>query len=134
MVVSYWECGVMGARVPWEHEARFKSDISSRGILSIGKTSQSICPVLARMTDTLTSVLLEHKVREADCQAHNMEAEGSNLSPATRSKRKEKKEMRSTVLTREMNQIKKYFQFCFCIQKNWILYDALVRLRGSYEM
>ena len=34
----------------------------NRGILSIGKTSQSICPVLARMTDTLTSVLLEHKV------------------------------------------------------------------------
>ena len=129
MVVSYWECGVMGARVPWEHEARFKSDISSRGILSIGKTSQSICPVLARMTDTLTSVLLEHKVREADCQAHNLEAEGSNPSPATRSKRKEKKEMRSTVLTREMNQIKS-IQFWFCIQKYWILCDALVRLRG----
>ena len=133
MVVSYWECGVMGARVPWEHEARFKSDISSRGILSIGKTSQSICPVLARMTDTLTSVLLEHKVREADCQAHNLEAGGSNPSPATPSKRKEKKEMRSTVLTREMNQIKK-IQFWFCIQKNWIIYDVLVRLRGLCEL
>ena len=133
MVVSYWECGVMGARVPWEHEAQFESDISSRGILSIGKTSQSICPVLARMTDTLTSVLLEHKVREADYQAHNLEAEGSNPSPATRSKRKEKKEMRSTVLTREMNQIKS-IQFWFCIQKNWFPCDVLVRLRGSCDM
>ena len=133
MVVSRWECGVMGARVPWEHEAQFESDISSRGILSIGKTSQSICPVLARMTDTLTSVLLEHKVREADCQAHNLEAGGSNPSPAISSKRKEKKEMRSTVLTREMNQIKK-IQFWFCIQKNWIICDARVRSRGSCEM
>ena len=55
----------------------------NRGILSIGKTSQSICPVLARMTDTLTSVLLEHKVREADCRAHNPEVRGSNPPPAT---------------------------------------------------
>ena len=120
----------LGARMPRAHEEQFESDISDRGILSIGKTSQSICPVLARMTDTLTSVLLEHKVREADCQAHNLEAEGLNPSPATPSKRKEeKKEMRSTVLTREMNQIKK-IQFWFCIQKNWIICDVLVRLRG----
>ena len=76
----------MDACVIWDHAERFDSDISDRGILSIGKTSQSICPVLARMTDTLTSVLLEHKVREADCQAHNLEAGGSNPSPATLSK------------------------------------------------
>ena len=42
--------------------------------------------------------------------------------------------MRSTVLTREMNQIKKNIQFWFCIQKNWFLCDVLVRLRGSYDM
>ena len=32
--------------------------------------------MLARRTDTLTSVLLEHKVREADSRAHNPEAGG----------------------------------------------------------
>ena len=105
----------------------------NRGILSIGKTSQSICPVLARMTDTLTSVLLEHKVREADCRAHNPEVRGSNPPPATPSNRKEKKEMRSTVLTRKMNQIQ-IIRCELCIQKNRILCDVLVRLSGLCEM
>ena len=31
------ECGVMGARVPRAHEEQFESDISDRGILSIGR-------------------------------------------------------------------------------------------------
>ena len=86
------------------------------------------CHVLCEAKD-----MALHKVREADCQAHNLEAGGSNPSPAISSKRKEKKEMRSTVLTREMNQIKK-IQFWFSIQKNWLLCDVLVRLRGSCEM
>ena len=87
MVVSYWECGVMGARVPWEHEAQFESDISSRGILSIG-----------RLPGPYPGGV------------------GSSPAPAISSKRKETTTMRSTVLTREMNQIKKN-QFWFCIQK-----------------
>ena len=104
MVVSYWECGVTGARVPWEHEAQFESDISSRGILSIG-----------RLPGPYPGGV------------------GSSPAPAISSKRKEKKEMRSTVLTREMNQIKS-IQFWFCIQKYWFPCDVLVRLRGSCDM
>ena len=39
--------------------------------------------MLAQMTDTLTSILLEHIVREEDSRAHNPEAAGSNPVPAT---------------------------------------------------
>ena len=40
------------------------------------------------MTDTLTSVLLEHEVREEDSRAHTPEVAGSNPVPATQKYKK----------------------------------------------
>ena len=44
------------------------------------------------MTDTLTSVLLEHEVREEDSRAHTPEVAGSNPVPATQIFRKKEKQ------------------------------------------
>ena len=95
-----------GARVPWEHEAQFESDISNRGVFN--QLERRPKPIPWRLPVQIRSPLL--------CQKDIL--------------RKERRTMRSTVLTREMNQIKKNIQFWFCIQKNWILFDVLVRLRG----
>ena len=94
-----------GAPVPWEHEAQFESDISNRGVFINWKMAR---PIPWRLPVQIRSPLLYQK----------------------EILRKERRTMRSTVLTREMNQIKKNFQFWFCIQKNWFLFDVLVRLRG----
>ena len=56
---------------------------SIAGYYQLEITSQSICHVLAQMTDTLTSILLEHIVREEDSRAHNPEVAGSSPVPAT---------------------------------------------------
>ena len=73
--------------MPRAHEEQFESDISDRGILSIG-----------RLPGPYPGGV------------------GSSPAPAISSKRKERMTMRSTVLTREINQMKKN-QFWFCIQK-----------------
>ena len=49
----------MGARLAWDHEARFESDVFNRGVFN----------------------------QLEDGQAHNLEAAGSNPAPATLSKK-----------------------------------------------
>ncbi len=84
--------------------------------------------MLAQMTDTLTSILLEHIVREEDSRAHNPEVAGSNPVPATQIIRRRNETMRSTEMMRKFKQIQN-IQF-WCNIKNWIICRVFIRSCG----
>ena len=81
----------MVARVPWEHEAQFESDVFNRGILSIGNNESKYLSCACTNVRYLDEYPPRTRSARGRCWAHIPEAAGSNPAPATQNIMKKEK-------------------------------------------